>query len=134
MAATRFSKPQRKAHKSGDRSVRVHKPRGVLHPRVQCVGPEHFGIVPVDCAKYRSKWMLCNFYGKVLVPPAELSHTSGDFAAAIERLRQARIEHTIADLVIAIERTGNYHLPVKRAFTAAGFECRIVHPFAVKQF
>ncbi len=29
----------------------VHKPRGVVHPRVQKVGPERFGIVSVDCAK-----------------------------------------------------------------------------------
>ena len=26
------------------------KPRGLLHPRVQQVGPEHFGIVCFDCA------------------------------------------------------------------------------------
>jgi hypothetical protein len=33
----------------------VQKPRGTFHPRVQQVGPEHFGIVAVDCAKARSK-------------------------------------------------------------------------------
>ncbi len=31
----------------------VQKPRGTFHPRVQEVGPEHFGIVAVDCAKAR---------------------------------------------------------------------------------
>ena len=29
----------------------VQKPRGTFHPRVQKVGPEHFGIVAIDCAK-----------------------------------------------------------------------------------
>ena len=46
----------------------LQKPRGVIHPRVQKVGPEHFGIVAVDCAKARSKWMLADFYGNVLAP------------------------------------------------------------------
>jgi hypothetical protein len=45
------------------------KPNGVIQPRVQAVGPERFGIVAVDCAKARSKWMLCDFYGNVLIPP-----------------------------------------------------------------
>ena len=50
-------------------ALSVGKPRGVLHPRVQQVGPEHFGIVCVDCAKQRSKFMLADFYGRVLIPP-----------------------------------------------------------------
>jgi transposase len=33
-----------------------------------------------------------------------------------------------------VERTGRYHRPVQRAFAAAGFEVRIVHPLATKQF
>ena len=37
-------------------------------------------------------------------------------------------------MIVAIERTGKFHHPVKRAFAAAGFEVRIVHPFATKQF
>jgi hypothetical protein len=39
---------------------------------VQRVRPERFGIVSVDCAKARSKWMLTDFYGTMLVPPVEL--------------------------------------------------------------
>ena len=46
----------------------VGKPRGVLHPRVQQVGPEHFGIVCFDPAKVRSKFLLADFYGRVLIP------------------------------------------------------------------
>ena len=51
------------------RPISVAKPSGSIHPRVQKVGPEHFGIVAVDCAKARSKWMLADFYGNILIPP-----------------------------------------------------------------
>jgi transposase len=78
--------------------------------------------------------MLCDFYGKVLIEPTEVLHTRCGFDLAIVKLREALREHRIRDQVVAIERTGNYHLPVKRAFAAAGFETRIVHPFATKQF
>ena len=33
----------------------VGKPRGVLHPRVQQVGPEHFGIVCFEPTPRRAK-------------------------------------------------------------------------------
>ena len=33
----------------------LQKPNGVLTDRVQKVGPEHFGIVAIDCAKARSR-------------------------------------------------------------------------------
>lgn len=112
----------------------VHKPRGMLHPRVQRVGPEHFGIVSIDCAKACSKWMLTDFYGTMLVPPSELLHSRGHFGWAVTLLREAVEQHGLKDLVVAIEQTGNYHQPVKRAFSAAGFECRIVHPLASKAF
>ena len=42
----------------------IGKPGGQIQERVQAVGPEHFGVVAVDCAKRRSKWMLCDFFGK----------------------------------------------------------------------
>src|SRR5881397_2101978 len=62
----------------------VQKPRGTFHPRVQKVGPEHFGIVAVDCAKARSKWMLAGFYGNVLLPPAVVvEHTREGFESAL---------------------------------------------------
>jgi transposase len=111
----------------------VHKPRGSFHPRVQAAGPEHFGIVAVDCAKVRSKWMLADFYGRILVRPTVVEHNRPAFDAAIARLRQAIHDHHLKDLLVAIERTGRYHHPPRRAFAAAGFETRIVHPFATKQ-
>ena len=57
---------------------------------------------------------------------------------AIDQVRETAEKHHLHDLVVAIERTGNYHLPVKRAFQAARFrgkrfDARIVHPFATKQ-
>ena len=112
----------------------VHKANGVLHPRVQKVGPQRFGVVCVDVGKAKSNWMLCDFYGRMLIEPTEVIHTRCGFETAILKLREAIEEHRIQDQVISVERTGNYHLPVKRAFAAAGFETRIVHPFATKQF
>lgn len=120
--------------KKSRRSFAPHKPHGVLSPRVQSVGPERFGIVPVDCHKHRSKLMCCDFYGNLLVPPWEINHSNGGLGLAIERVREAHEKHGIQDCILAIERTGSYHLPVKRAFSAAGFECRIVHPFATKTY
>jgi transposase len=116
------------------RFVSIAKPSGSIHPRVQKVGPEHFGIVAVDCAKARSKWMLTDFYGNILVPPTTVEHTRLGLDGAVAQIREAIAAHNLLDLIIAIERTGNYHLPVKRTFAAAGFETRLVHPLAAKQF
>lgn len=129
MNATR----RRKRSRSRPQQV-LQKPRGVIHPRVQKVGPEHFGIVSVDCAKARSKWMLCDFYGNVLIRPTVVEHNQAGFDAAVAQIRQALQKHGLHDLLVAVERTGRYHRPVQRAFAAAGFEVRIVHPFATKQF
>jgi transposase len=110
------------------------KPRGILAPRVQAVGPEHFGIVAVDCAKVRSKWMLTDFYGRVLVPPTAVEHHRAAFDGALIALRQAVTGHDLKDLVVAVERTGRYHLPVLRAFATAGYDTRLVHPSISRHF
>jgi transposase len=112
----------------------LQKPNGLLTPRVQAVGPEHFGIVAIDCAKARSRYFLADFYGRTLVDPTTLPHNRGDFQAAIDRLRQAMQQHGLRDLVVAIERTGEYHRPVQHAFRQADFETRLVHPFTSKQY
>ncbi len=112
----------------------VQKPRGRLTDRVRAVGPEHFGIVCIDCAKSRSRYMLTDFYGTIHLPPATLPHTRGALAAALARVRAALAAHDLRDHVVAIERTGEYHVPVQRAFRQAGSEVRLVHPFATKQF
>ena len=112
----------------------VGKPRGVLHPRVQQVGPEHFGIVCFDPAKVRSKFLLADFYGRVLIPPTWVAHNRPALDTAVAQVRQAFADHQLRDGLIAIERTGRYHRVVQRTFVAAGFETRIVHPFVTKQY
>jgi transposase len=115
------------------RKATVYKPRGVLHPRVQLVGPEHFGIVCVDCAKARSAWMLCDFYGQVVAGPQTVEHTRVHLQLQLLAWQEAAQRHGLRDLIVAVERTGNYHQVVVRACRAAGLETRIVHPFATKQ-
>ena len=85
----------------------IHKPRGVIGPRVQAVGPEHFGIVAVDPAKARSYWLLADFYGRVLVPLTVVEHTRSGFDAAIAHLKRAIAEHDLRDTVVAVEQTGS---------------------------
>jgi transposase len=128
--ATTFRRRRRRS----SRFTSVAKPSGSLHPRVQKAQPEHFGIVAIDCAKARSQWMLADFYGRILVPPTPVEHTGQGFQEAIAALRQALATHELHDLVVAIEQTGAYHKPVQRAYAAARFETRIVHPLTTKEF
>ncbi len=65
------------------------RPQGVLHPRVQQVGPEHFGIVCFDCHKDSSKFLLADFYGNVLLPPTVVAHNHPDLDAAVAEVRAA---------------------------------------------
>jgi transposase len=120
--------------RSSKYQITLHKPNGLLSERVQKVGPQHFGIASIDCGKGRSDWMLVDFYGNVRVPAAEVQHTRLGFDLMVVQLRTAIEKHSLRDVVTVVERTGNYHLPVKRALQHAGFEVRIVHPFATKQF
>jgi transposase len=124
---------------SQSRSGRSHdeelqKPRGSIHGRVQLVGPEHFGIVCVDCAKVRSKWLLADFYGKVLVPPTRVNHNRIELDAWTQQVRDMCQLHGLGEVLVAIERTGRYHHVVRDAFQRARFETRIVHPFTSKHF
>lgn len=112
----------------------LQKPRGVIHPRVQQVGPEHFGIVAVDPAKSRSKWILADFFGNVLVPPTWAEHNRSSLEGAVASLREAVKVHQIRDLLVALERTGNYHHRAMQAFAAGGFEVRVVHPLISRHF
>src|SRR6266851_4181823 len=107
----------------------LQKPNGLLIPRVQSVGPDHFGIVAIDCAKARSRYFLADFYGRPLLEPTTVSHSRGELHAAVDRIRQTIRQHDLKDLIVAIERTGEYHRPVQLALRQAGFETRLVHPF-----
>jgi transposase len=124
----------RKRKFAGSKTRFVGKPTGQIQERVQAVGPEHFGIVAVDCAKRRSKWMLCNFYGKVLVEPTSVEHTAGGLRAMTQSVAEACQAEGLTDTIVAVEMTGIYHKPVQRAFRKAGFDTRIVHPFASSHY
>ena len=79
--------------------------------------------------------MLADFYGRVLIPPTVVEHNQAGFDA--RRAAPPRRPWTgtaSTTTIVAIERTGRYHGPIQRAFAKAGFEVRIVHPFATKQF
>jgi transposase len=129
MATTaRSSKVRRK------KPLYVQKALGQLSERVQRVGPEHFGIVSIDCGKDDSKFMLADFYGRRLIPPTPLPHRRGHLQAAIDAISQAIGEHDLRDVVVAIERTGEYHRLVQRAMRQRGWETRLVHPFSTRQF
>lgn len=122
----------RKSRTSGP--ARLGKPNGIIQPRVQKVGPQRFGIVAIDCAKARSKWMLCDFYGKILVPPTEVEHARTQMQLATIQFKEACGRHDIRDAIVAVEMTGTYHRPIQRAFRKAGVETRLVHPFASKHY
>ncbi len=112
----------------------VQKPNGVIGPRVKKVGGERFAIVCVDPAKHRSEWMMADYFGNLLIEQQTLEHRAAFFKLAVAQIREAQEKHDIQDLIVVVERTGNYHLPPKRAFAKAGFETRVVHPFATKQY
>jgi len=123
------------ASPKGSRKRRnLHKPNGVISPRVERVGGDRFAIVCVDPAKHRSEWMMADYFGNLLIERQTLEHRTPYFKLAVEQIRQAQREHDIQDLIVVVERTGNYHLPPKRAFADAGFETRVVHPVATRQY
>jgi transposase len=112
----------------------LQKPNGVISPRVQKVGGERFAIVCVDPAKHRSEWMMADYFGNLLIQRQTLEHQAAFFKLAVAQIREAQQQHGIQDTIVVVERTGNYYLPPKRAFASAGFETRVVHPFATKQY
>lgn len=77
---------------------------------------------------------MADYFGNLLIEPRTVEHQRAFFQLAIEMIRQAQQEHDIRDTIVVVERTGNYYLPPKRAFASAGFETRVVHPFATKQY
>jgi len=112
----------------------VQKANGVIAPRVKQVGGEKFAIVCVDPAKHRSEWMMADYFGNLLIEPQTLEHQAAFFKLAELQIREAQQQHDIQDTIVVVERTGNYHLAPKRAFANAGFETRVLHPFATKQY
>ena len=124
----------KKQKSTGSKKRFIGKPTGQIQQRVQAAGPEHFGIVAVDCAKRRSKWMLCDFYGKVILEPTSVEHTAGGLRVMTQRVTEACKAEGLTDSIVAVEMTGIYHKPVYRAFRKAHFDTRIVHPFASNHY
>jgi transposase len=124
----------RKRKSTGTKKRFIGKPTGQIQQRVQVVGPEHFGIVAVDCAKRRSKWLLCDFYGRVVIEPTKVEHDRGSLQAMTQLVAAACEAEGLTDTIVAVEMTGIYHKPVYRAFRKAGFDTRIVHPFASNHY
>src|SRR5262245_40496745 len=106
----------------------------MLFRSVEKAGPTHFGIVCLDCHKANAKWMLADFFGTILITPRKLSHTRKGLEDAVAQVRQAVRDHRLGDLIVVLERTGRYHHLARDAFAQAGFETRLLHPFATKQF
>lgn len=99
----------RRGHGSRRFVTTLHKSQGVIQPRVERVGPEHFGIVSVECVKARFKWMLCDFYDMVSIPPTTVERNRPELELARAQLQAAKQQHELRDLIVAIERTGRYH-------------------------
>jgi len=110
------------------------RPGGIIQPRVQKAGPNRFAVIAVDCAKLRCKWMLCDFYGHVIVEPTTVDCNGQALRAMTLQARAACDQAGIVDSIVAIEMTGVYHKPVVRAFREADFETRLVHPHASKHY
>lgn len=124
----------KKRKSAGSKKRFIGKPTGQIQDRVQASGPEHFGVVAVDCAKRRSKWMLCDFYGKVVVEPTLVEHTTGGLRTMTHSIAEACQTKGLTEFIVAVEMTGIYHKPVYRACRKAGFDTRIVHPFASNHY
>lgn len=112
----------------------LQKSNGVISSRVKAVGGDKFALVCIDPAKERSEWMMADYYGNLLIEPTTLEHQQVHFQIAIEMIRDMQRTHGILDMIVTVERTGNYHLAAQRAFRQAGWEVRVVHPFATKQY
>ena len=127
-------KTKSKATNKSFRVAVLGKPTGIIQPRVQQVGPEGFGVIAVDCAKDRSKWMMANFYGKVLIEPTEVEHRCNAFQVMAQLATEAIERHQIKDVIACVEMTGSYHKPIYRQWKKLGYDTRIIHPFASSHY
>jgi len=135
MAGTTNTKRKTRRFRSKSRNRQsLQKPNGVISPRVAKVGGDRFAIVCIDPAKHRSEWMMADYFGNMIITARTLEHQAGFFKIAFALIREAQEKHNIEDIIVSVERTGNYYLIPKRAFAKAGYEVRVVHPFATKQY
>lgn len=132
MAATKHT-TRNKGKKQTKRRY-IGKPSGVIQQRVQDIGPQHFGVIAVDCAKRRSKWMLCDYFGRVIIEPTIVEHHAGALKAMVAQVTAACEAEGIRDSIVGVEMTGVYHKPVQAAFRKAGYDTRTIHPFASSHY
>lgn len=132
--ATHRRAASKSSSRKGRRRQTLQKPNGVIGPRVKKVGADRFAIVCIDPAKDRSEWLMADYYGNLLIEPQTVEHRAPQFQLAAEQIRQAQKQHGIRDMIVTVERTGRYHLAPQRSFAKAGWEVRIIHPFATKQY
>ena len=69
----------KKRKSTGSKKRFIGKPTGQIQERVQAIGPEHFGIVAVDCAKRRqiSHSQIIGHNEKNIRPTRSLGTTGG---------------------------------------------------------
>lgn len=132
--ATAFKSRRSTARKQQRKHRYIGRPAGIVQDRVARVGPNHFGVVAVDCAKRRSKWMLCDFLGRVIVEPTIVEHNAGQLRAMTQQVKAAVEAEGIRDTIVGVEITGIYHRPIVAAFRKAGLDTREVHSFASAHF
>jgi len=131
MATTTSARSNRRRSKN---RRTLQKANGVIAPRVKAAGAEFFAIVCIDPAKMRSEMIMADYMGNLFIEPMTVEHQPAALEAAIQLVKQHAEQQRIKDLIVTIERTGNYHRVVQKAFARAGFEVRIIHPFATKQY
>ena len=88
---TRATRRRRRKSKSRSNRLNLHKPNGVIGPRVKRVGGEKFAIICVDPAKHRSEWMMADYFGNLLIQPQTLEHQAVFFKLAMVRSSSALV-------------------------------------------
>jgi transposase len=78
--------------------------------------------------------MLADFYGRVLLQPTVVEHDQPSMEAALQLVHDTSKRHAIKDTIGVVERTGRYHRSIQVAFTNAGIEVRVLHPYTTKQY
>ena len=130
--STKSGKPR--GRRKSRKSRTLHKANGAISARVKKIGADKFALVCIDPAKDRSEWMMADYFGNLLVEPRTVEHQPVHLQLMVELIREAQLQHNIGDMIVTIERTGNYHQTIQRLLKRAGWEVRIVHPFATRQY
>ncbi len=115
-------------------TLRTGSQLGQYAQRIHAVGPAHFGIVTIDCAKHRSILRMRSALGQELLPPSVFTHTHSALKQVLDNVIRVRSQHDLRDIVVAVEQTGHFHQPIVRAFRGAAYDTRIIHPRVSQRF